>query len=131
MLLRRGAEWLLNVRAAGVAYAPGTIGLIGGHLEPDDANLETTARRELEEETGVDLTGVPLRYLESELFDANGHPQISLTFVAEAPDDVDPQVRQPEELTDVGWWTLAAVRTDPRCPPWLPGVIERAEALAP
>ena len=29
VLLRRGDQWLLSVRAPGVAYAPGSIGLIG------------------------------------------------------------------------------------------------------
>lgn len=128
MLLYRGDEWLLSVRAAGVAYAPGMLGLIGGHLEPGDGNLEATARRELAEETGVDLTGVPLRYLESELFDADGEAQISVTFLAAAPDDVRPRVRQLEELTEVGWWTRASLDSDERCPPWLPALIDRAAA---
>ena len=34
--------------------------------------LEETARRELLEETGLDLTGVPLTYLESEFFVTGG-----------------------------------------------------------
>ena len=34
VLLRRSGRWLLTVRAADVAYAPGMIGLVGGHVEP-------------------------------------------------------------------------------------------------
>ncbi len=128
MLLYRGDTWLLSVRAPGATYAPGLLGLIGGHLEPGDADLETTARRELAEETGVDLAGAPLRYLESELFHDGGHAQITVTFVAPAPVDIEPSVRQPAELSEVGWWSRGALDTDPRCPAWLPALIDRAAA---
>jgi 8-oxo-dGTP pyrophosphatase MutT (NUDIX family) len=129
VLLYRGDEWLLSVRASGVAYAPGRVGLIGGHLEPADGNLETTARRELAEETGIELGDAPLHYLESELFDASGEPQVSVTFVAAAPPDAAPGVRQPEELAELGWWTQAALDADPRCPEWLAPLTRRAAAL--
>lgn len=105
------------------------LGLIGGHLEPGDADLESTARRELAEETGVDLADVPLHYLESRLFDDGRHAQITVTFIAPAPDYIEPRVRQPAELTEVGWWTRAAVDADPRCPDWLPALIDRAATL--
>jgi 8-oxo-dGTP pyrophosphatase MutT (NUDIX family) len=81
VLLRRGNAWLLGLRAAGVEYAPGSLGLIGGHVEADDAEasvLESTARREVLEECGIDLTGVALTYLESELFTTErGEPQVT------------------------------------------------------
>ena len=60
-----------RVRALGLAYAPGRLGLIGGHVEADAPAaqvLEETGRREVAEEVGLDLTGVPLSYLESEYF---------------------------------------------------------------
>jgi 8-oxo-dGTP pyrophosphatase MutT (NUDIX family) len=38
----------------------GQIGLPGGRREPDDADLVATMRREVHEETGVDLDGLPL-----------------------------------------------------------------------
>ena len=132
VLLRRGDSWLLSVRAPGVAYAPGSIGLIGGHVEsaaPEPGVLESTARRELTEETGLDLAGVPLRYLESEYFvTPAGEPQITVTFVATAPEAAAPYVNAPGELTEVGWWTAAEVAADPRCPPWLPALLGRAAA---
>ena len=129
VLLRRGDQWLLSVRAPGVAYAPGSIGLIGGHVEspaPEPGVLESTARREFAEETGLDLVGVPLRYLESEYFLTEaGEPQVTVTFTATAPDGATPHVNAPDELTEVGWWTAAEVAADPRCPPWLSALIRR------
>ncbi len=130
VLLRRGDRWLLSVRAPGVAYAAGSIGLIGGHVEtdgPEPGVLESTALREVAEETGLDLSGVPLRYLESEYFlTGAGEPQITVTFTASLPHGATAYVNAPDELTEVGWWTTAEVAADPRCPAWLPGLLGRA-----
>ena len=131
VLVRRNERWLLSVRGAEVDYAPGSLGLIGGHVEDDDPAedvLEATARRELIEETGVDLAGIPLRYVASELFSAGEDDlQVTVTFVADAPLGAEPSARS-DELAEVGWWTLAEVEADPRCPTWLPGLIRRAAA---
>lgn len=119
----------MSVRAAQVNYAPGMIGLIGGHLELGDADLESVARRELTEETGLELAGVPLTYLESEVIDAAGEAQVTVTFLAPAPPGAEPAVRAPDELAEVGWWSLATVEADPRCPAWLPDLLRRAASL--
>ncbi len=88
--------------------------------------LEATARREVAEEVGLDLSGVPLTYLESEFFITDGgERQITVTFSAPAPSGDEPYVNAPDELAEVGWWTLNDLEADPRCPPWLPALIRR------
>jgi 8-oxo-dGTP pyrophosphatase MutT (NUDIX family) len=133
VLLHRNGEWLLSVRSPEVAYAPGRLGLIGGHVEVDSPTLnvlELTARREVAEETGLDLTSVPLSYLESEFFvTEDGERQITVTFVAPAPADVAASVAAPAELSEVGWWTRDEAAADSRCPPWLPELLDRAAVL--
>jgi 8-oxo-dGTP pyrophosphatase MutT (NUDIX family) len=133
VLIHRGNRLLLVVRAPGVEYAPNMIGMIGGHVDvadPEGDVLEKTARREVAEEVGLDLSGVPLTYLESEFFITNGgERQITVTFSAPAPAGDEPYVNAPDELAEVGWWTLNDLEADPRCPPWLPALIRRA-ALA-
>jgi 8-oxo-dGTP diphosphatase len=129
VLIQRGDRWLLAVRAPGVAYAPDKIGLIGGHVDvtdPESDVLEATARREVVEEVGLDLSGVSLTYLESEFFITNGgERQITVTFSAPAPSGDEPFVNAPDELVEIGWWTLNDLEADPRCPPWLPALIRR------
>jgi 8-oxo-dGTP diphosphatase len=130
VLIHRGNTWLLVVRAPGVAYAPNMIGMIGGHVDvtrPLAGVLEATARREVAEEVGLDLSEARLRYLESEFFMTDGgERQITVTFTAQAPPGVDAYVNAPDELVEVGWWTLDDLEADPRCPPWLPALIRRA-----
>ena len=130
VLIQRGDRWLLVVRAPGVAYAPNKIGMIGGHVEvtrPLADVLEATARREIAEEVGLDLSEVPLRYLESEFFITDtGERQVTVTFTAQAPLWADPYLNAPDELAEVGWWTLNDLEADPRCPTWLPALIRRA-----
>ena len=134
VLIHRGDRWLLVVRAPGVAYAPNKIGMIGGHVEvtePVFAVLEAAARREVAEEVGLDLSDVPLRYLESEFFITNGgERQITVTFSAPAPASDEPYVNAPDELVEVGWWTLNDLEADPRCPPWLPALVRRAALVS-
>jgi 8-oxo-dGTP pyrophosphatase MutT (NUDIX family) len=130
VLIHRGNSFLLVVRAPGVAYAPNTIGMIGGHVavtDPESNVLEAAARREIAEEVGLDLSGVQLTYLESEFFITDGgERQITVTFVAPAPSGDEPYMNAPDELAEVGWWTLNDLEADPRCPPWLPALIRRA-----
>ena len=120
------------VRAREAAYAPNMIGMIGGHVEvtePESAVLEAAARREVAEEVGLDLSGVPLTYVESEFFiTPGGERQITVTFTAPAPPGKKPALNAPDELTEVGWWTLGDLEADPRCPPWLPDLLRRADA---
>ena len=133
VLIRRGDTWLLVVRAPGVAYAPNMIGMIGGHVtvtDPQAGVLEATARREVAEEVGLDLSQVPLTYLESEFFITDGgEPQITVTFTAAAPAGDEANVNAPAELVEVGWWTVTDLEADPRCPPWLPQLLRRADAV--
>ncbi len=129
VLLHRGGRWLFGVRADTVAYAPGQIGLIGGHLEADAVGpdaLEVTARREAAEEAGLDLGGVRLDYLRSDLFDSGAEGlQLTAAFVAGLPAGPQPAVTS-AELTAVGWWSPAELAADPRCPEWLPALVDQA-----
>lgn len=141
--LHREGRWLLTVRGTNAAHAPDTIGLVGGHLEPPGSAedgpevallesdvLEKNGRREVLEETGVDLAGTPLAYLGSESFRSDaGTTVISVTFVAQLPAGIEPTLGAPHELSAVGWWTLEQLAADPRCVPWTLRLCRQAAAL--
>ncbi|GAB2575644.1 NUDIX hydrolase [Microlunatus antarcticus] len=132
MLVQRDDRWLLTVRGADVDDAPGQLGLVGGHLEHQGDSgpgvLEATARREAAEEVGLDLADAALTYLESEVFTTDaGVGQVTVSFLVAAPEDQEPVVADPAELTALGWWTPGEAAADPRCPPWLPPMLARAE----
>jgi 8-oxo-dGTP pyrophosphatase MutT (NUDIX family) len=123
------------VRGADVDDAAGQLGLVGGHVEDPVAGgpgvLEDTARREAAEEVGLDLGEVPLVYLESEFFFTDtGAGQVTVAFLAAAPQDQEPYVADPAELSEVAWRTAEEAEADPRCPPWLPALLRRADLVS-
>jgi 8-oxo-dGTP diphosphatase len=129
-VLHRDGRWLLNVRAEDAGYAPGTIGLIGGHIEPTDGPervFEFAIRREVAEETGIDLTGTPLHYLESEAYTGPDEQIVlTVTFAAELPPGTEPDADQAVEQAELAWWTLDDLEADPRCAPWTSRLVRRA-----
>ncbi len=132
VLLRRDDRWLLTVRSPDVAYAPGRIGLVGGHVEPvaGPGVLEATARREASEETGLDLAGVPLHYLSSEAYWSGEELALTVTFVGELPAGAEPRLTAPPtELSAVGWWSAAEAAAADNCAPWVPALLRSAGAL--
>lgn len=140
---RSGGErrWLLTVRGPEVAHAPGTLGLVGGHLELGTGGhaepalleadvLELNARREVREETGLDLDRTRLTYLSSESFRSEtGQPVLAVTFVAEVPPGAEAAIGAPDELSEVGWWSLTELAADPRCVPWTLRLCRQADEL--
>ena len=58
--------------------------------EPDI--LESTARREVLEEVGIDLTGVPLRFAENALFTTDDGDPVVRCSHADLPDGPQPRI---------------------------------------
>jgi len=132
VVLHRDGRWLLNIRADDASYAPGAIGLVGGHVEVSDGPervLESAARREVAEETGIDLSGIPLIYLESEAYPgSNGELVLTVTYAAELPAGTEPMPDNAVEPSELAWWTLEDLEADPRCAPWTSRLVRHAMA---
>ncbi len=131
-VLHRDGRWLLNVRADDASYAPGTIGLIGGHVERSDGPervFESTVQREVAEECGIDLTGIPLLYLDSEAYlDSDGDLVLTVSYAAELPPGTEPSRQNAVEDSELSWWTLEDLEADPRCAPWTSRLVRRTLA---
>ena len=82
--VEKDGRYLMIVRAADVAHAPGALSFPGGKVEsadgPDDA-LESTLRREIREEVGVEIED-EVRYVYSRRFDTDdGKQVVGITFL--------------------------------------------------
>jgi 8-oxo-dGTP diphosphatase len=82
----------------------------GGGAEPGESPDET-ARREIREETGLEVELERLTGVYYEVGPASGHehgPIVHFVFLASSVDDGAP-VAQPPEIGEVGWWPLDAL----------------------
>jgi 8-oxo-dGTP diphosphatase len=122
VFLHRRGRWLLIRRSDEEAHAPGTLGGVGGKVDSGgtgDDVLESTARREVREEVGVDLTGVDLTYVTSGSFVTDdGDPVVNVVFAGALPGDAEPFAASSEEVAGLVWRTTAAAEADPNCQPW-------------
>ncbi|MFD0594260.1 NUDIX domain-containing protein [Catellatospora coxensis] len=101
-----------------MAGVGGKVDLPAGSVIPDV--LEQTARREVAEEIGVDLTGVPLTYIESSLFTTDdGDLVVNVVFAAPLPTDAEPFPASPDEVAAIVHLTFDEADADPNLPPWL------------
>ncbi|MDG4537070.1 NUDIX domain-containing protein [Streptomyces sp. AV19] len=131
--LHRGDKWLLIVRGLNEEHAAGRLSLVGGTVDTETPGggdvLLDTARREVLEEIGIDLTGVDLAYAESVFFVTDtGSPVVNVVLAAELPDGAEPRIASPEEVAGLRWETLPALEADASCPPWTLQGVQRADA---
>ncbi|UWP78868.1 NUDIX hydrolase [Dactylosporangium fulvum] len=133
VFLHRDGRWLLIRRGAGESHAAGLLSGVGGKVEPGGVApdvLEATARREVAEEIGVDLTGVPLTYAASSLFVTDdGDPVVNVVFRAPVPAGAEPVAASADEVADLLWLTPAEAEASPDCPPWVLRDLRAAAAL--
>ncbi|WP_144124981.1 NUDIX hydrolase [Catellatospora sichuanensis] len=131
--LHQDGRWLLIRRSEQEAHAAGLLSGVGGKAEPGTGEmtdiLEETARREVAEEIAVDLTGVPLTYVESSLFTADdGDLVVNVVFAADLPADARPVVAAPDEVAAIQLMTVEEAEDDPKCPYWISRSLRRAAA---
>lgn len=120
-----GPEYLFIVRGEDEVHAPGTLSFPGGTLEadPGEAGVVTgTARRELREEVGVELTDSEI--VTSTTFELDSdHPCLNLVVTAEY-DGGEAHVADPEEVGAVEWRTAEDVLGADETPPWTRDLLE-------
>jgi 8-oxo-dGTP diphosphatase len=130
----RDGQYLLAERAAAEDHAAGALSLVGGKVEPDEEGegvLAATVRREVHEETGVEVDEVA--YVTSGQFvDDGGTPVVNAVFLARHASG-EPRVCEPDELADVGWFGADAALDHEAVPTftraYLAAIDERRRAL--
>ena len=130
VLLERDGRWLLIQRGSAEAHAPGVLAGVGGKVEVDGVGvdvLEETARREVAEEIGVDISGVELVYVESGFFVTDdGDPVINVVLRGGLPAHAQPVAASAEEVAGFVWLTAAEAEACGDCPPWISRSLRRA-----
>jgi len=124
-----GERYLMAVRSEQEEHAPGGLTLAGGKVEQAGNTpfiLEETARREVLEETGVEVEA-DVVYLWSSSFVAdNGWPVVDVVFLCRYCSG-KPVARQPEEVSAVMWMTAEEIFATAGLAPWTRRSIEEAE----
>lgn len=105
VIVMRGGRVLLGERRG--AHGAGTWALPGGHLEFGET-VEQCARREVDEETGLQLVDVQRGPWSSDVFVAEGRHYVTL-FVLAACAVGEPAVREPDKCAGWQWFDWAAL----------------------
>jgi 8-oxo-dGTP diphosphatase len=111
--------YLFIVRGEDEDHAAGTVGFPGGTMEADPGEagvITATARREIREEVGVEITEPDV--VTSTTFELDmGRTCLNLILTADVADG-EAHVADPEEVSAVEWRTPARVFGDEETPPW-------------
>lgn len=101
ILVMRAGRVLLGQRRG--SHGAGCYAAPGGHLEFGESFAEA-ARREVREETGLEITRLRLLSVGNYLFDGTRH-YVDVDFACEAPHG-EPQLREPEKCAGWAWYDI-------------------------
>jgi ADP-ribose pyrophosphatase YjhB (NUDIX family) len=122
-------RYLLIVRGAEETHAAGDLALVGGKVEGTDAlasPLEKTLRREILEETGVEVEEEMI-YLNSSRFTTEeSDVVIDIVFLCRYQSGT-PTIFDPGEVAEIVWLTTDEVMQHPKAQPWTHDYIHKAE----
>jgi 8-oxo-dGTP diphosphatase len=113
ILVQRGNQILLGKRRG--SHGAGYYAAPGGHLEYGES-FELAVRREVREETGLEITNLRLLAVGNYLFtrpaqarqEAGQRHYVDVDFVCEAPVG-EAQLREPDKCEGWAWYTLGAL----------------------
>lgn len=123
-------EYLLVERAANEDHASGQLGFPGGTVEQvpgGDDPIESTVKRELAEEMGIEVGDV--EYVLSSTFEADdGTPCLNVITLCEHVGGTA-RPREPEEVAAVHWLTRDELANHEDVPPYTLAYVDRVEAV--
>ena len=105
VILIRNQKILLGKRRN--AHGAGSWCCPGGHLEYGES-FETCARREVREETGLEIENIRCGTFTNDLFTAEGKHYVTLFMLADCPRGT-PRVREPEKCETWAWFSGKAL----------------------
>ncbi|AHG04506.1 NUDIX hydrolase [Halobacterium sp. DL1] len=123
----RDGEYLVIERSAEEEHAAGTVAFPGGKVEQTEGfdAIENTARREVREETGVEVGAV--EYVSSNAFVADEGTQCLNVLTRCEYESGEPEARQPDEVADAFWLPYEEFGAHPDVPEYVAAFAERVE----
>jgi len=98
-LVIRGGKAMLSRRA--IEPEHGKWDVPGGFCEPNE-HPEETARRELREETGLEITLTGLLGIFMDVYGASGQPTLNFCYTATIPEGAEPVPA--DDIDGIGWF---------------------------
>ncbi|MEO8612209.1 MAG: NUDIX domain-containing protein [Chloroflexota bacterium] len=123
----KDGRYLLVVRGPGETHAAGMLSLVGGKVENAGESadiLETTLRREILEEVGVEIGA--MQYVHSKSFGTANEPVVDVIFLC-AFAGGEPRIVDPDEVAAIRWMSAQEVQDDPDAPIWTKQDVQAAE----
>jgi 8-oxo-dGTP diphosphatase len=119
---------LLGKRSAGRAFYPGVWDVFGGHMEPGEEHHQTLIR-EMQEELGI--TPTAWQVVEAISLPGEGADPLTLHLYLVTAWTGTPTNRQPEEHSEIGWFSAAQAEQLPLAHPSYPALFARFLAPGP
>ena len=123
-LIRESGRVLLGLRSAERAFYPDVWDLFGGHLEPGERS-EDALLRELQEELGITPTGWTFLATLTVPLSTQPPGQITVHLYLVTAWEGTPANRQPQEHSQIGWFSLEQALRLPLAEPIYPSLFER------
>ena len=123
----QGDDYLVIERSSEEEHAAGTVAFPGGKVEQTQGfdAIENTARREVREETGVEVGDV--EYVCSNTFVADEGTQCLNVVTRCEYEGGEPEAREPEEVADAFWLPYEAFSEREDVPEYIAAFAERVE----
>ena len=127
----RDDQWLMIERSAEEEHAGGTLSMVGGTVELDDADdniLEAAIDREVMEEVAVRV-GANKTYVESKAFvGPKGNHVVDIVLLCPY-ESGEPRAVDASEVAWVGWMSLSQILEHAQTPPWIRQSMIKAEDI--
>ena len=100
VFVARGTKILMLKRQG--SHGAGTWSFPGGHLEFGES-WETCAKRELKEETGLDVSDLKFTGVTNDIFQEKGKHYITIFLRTEIKSD-EPKIMEPDKCAEMNWF---------------------------
>lgn len=124
-------KWLMIMRSKKETHAGGTLSMVGGKIDYEEAQtdtLENGLKREIEEEVGIKVSD-KMQYIQSTMFVSGlGNHIIDIVMLCQY-ESGKPVAKDKNEVNSISWLTFEEIKNNPNTPPWIVASMSKAEEI--